>query len=69
MNPASRKADQRLSDFPNCIGAAANATLDTEQPISHTTSAFVYTITSLQDSDGQIIPGSEVHEMPKLMTF
>ena len=35
LNSANRKADQSLSDFQTSVGAAAHATLDTEQLISH----------------------------------
>ena len=35
LNSANRKADQSLSDFQTGVGAAAHATLDTEQLISH----------------------------------
>ena len=35
LNPANRKADQSLSEFQTGIGAAAHATLDMEQLISH----------------------------------
>ena len=44
------------------IGAAAYATLDMEQLISHTRTALVYTIALLQYSDGKVIPVVEVHE-------
>ena len=54
--------DQSLSDLHTGIVAAAYATLDTEQLISHTRTALADTIASLLDSDG-VIPVSEVHEL------
>ena len=35
LNSANRKADQSLSDFQTGVGAAAHATFDMEQLISH----------------------------------
>ena len=48
LNPANKRIDQSLSDFQTGIIAAAPATLDTEQLISHTRTAVVDTIASLQ---------------------
>ena len=62
MNSANRKADQFLSDFQTGVGAAAHATLDTEQLISHLRVALVDTLSSLPDAEGGVIPVSEVHE-------
>ena len=45
------------------VGAAAHATLDTEQLISCLRVALVDTLSSLPDSEGGIIPVSEVHEL------
>ena len=42
---------------------AAHATFDTEQLISHLRVSLVDTISSLPDSEGGVIPVSEVHEL------
>ena len=60
LTPANRKADQSLSDLQTGVGAAAYATLDTEQLISHLRVALVDTLSSLPNSEGGIIPVSEV---------
>ena len=57
LSSANRKADQSLSDLQMGVGAAAHATLDTEQ----LTVALVDTLSSLPESEGGIIPVSEVH--------
>ena len=41
LSPANKGVDQSPSDFKTGIGTAANATLDTEQLISHTRTAYV----------------------------
>ena len=63
LNSANRKADQSLSDFQTGIGAAAHATLDTEQLISHLQVALVETLSSLPEAEGDVIPVSEVCEL------
>ena len=63
LTPANRKADQILSEFQIGICAAAHATFDREQLISHLRVALVDTISSLPDSEGGVIPVSEVHEL------
>ena len=45
------------------IGVAADATLNTEQLISHTRVTLVDTISSLQDPERGVISVSEVHEL------
>ena len=60
---ANRKADQNLSEFQTGICAAAHATLDTEQLISHLSVALVDTLSSLPDSEGGVLPLSEVYEL------
>ena len=60
---ANRKADQSLSDFQTGVGAAAHATLDTEQLISHLWVALLDTLSSLPKAEGDVIPVSEVHEL------
>ena len=47
LNSANRKADQSLLDFQTSVGAAAHATLDTVQLISHLQVALVDTLSSL----------------------
>ena len=63
LTSANRKADQSLSDLQTGVGAAAYATLDTEQLISHLQVALLDTLSSLPDSEGGIIPVSEVCEL------
>ena len=60
---AKRKADQSLSDLQTGVGAAADATVDTELFISHPRVTLFATLSSLPDSEGGIIPVSEVHEL------
>ena len=62
LNIANRRNDHSLLDFQTGIGAAAHATLYTEQLIYHTRTVLVDTIVSLQHSDGGVIIASEVHE-------
>ena len=63
LTSANRKTDQSLSDLQTGVGAAAHATLDTEQLISHLRVALLDTLSSLPDSEGGIIPVSEVCEL------
>ena len=63
LNSANRNADQSLSDFQTGVGAAAHATLDTEQLISSLWVALVDTLSSLPEAEGDVIPVSEVHEL------
>ena len=63
MNSANRKADQSLTDFQTCVGAAEHATLHTEQLISCPWVALVDTLSSLPNAEGGVIPVSEVHEL------
>ena len=58
LNPASRKAEQSLSEFQTGIGAAACVTLNTDQLIPHLriALALVDTISSLPDSKAGVIP-------------
>ena len=62
LTPENRKADQSLSVFQIGIDAAY-AILDTEQLISCLRVALVNTISSLPDSEGGVIPLSEVGEI------
>ena len=64
MNFANRKADQNLLNFQTGIGAGAYANLNMEQLIPHIRVVLVDTISSLPDSEGVVIPVSEVHELP-----
>ena len=63
LTPANRKADQSLLEFPTGIGAAADATPNTEQLIYHLQAALVDTISSVLDFDRGVIPMSEVCEL------
>ena len=63
LTPAKRKADQSLSEFQTGIGAAAHATLDTEQLISHLRIALVDTLSSPPNSEGGVTPVSKVCEL------
>ena len=63
LTSANRKPDQSLSDLQTGVGAAAHVTLDTEQLISCLRVALLDTLSSLPNSEGGIIPVSEVHEL------
>ena len=63
LNSANRKADQSLSNFQTGVGAAAHATLDTEQLISHLQVTLFDTLSSLPEAEGDVIPVSEVCEL------
>ena len=63
MSSANRKVDQSLSDLQTGVGAAAHGTLDIEQLISHLRVALLDILSSLPDSDGGIIPVSEVCDL------
>ena len=63
LSSTNRKADQSLSDMQTGVGAAAHATLDTEQLIMHLRVALLDTLSSLPDSEGCIIPVSEVQDL------
>ena len=63
LNSANRNVDQSLSDFQTGLGATAHATLDTEQLISHLQVALVDTLSSLPETEGDVIPVSEVCEL------
>ena len=60
LTPANRKADQSLTEFQTGIGAAAHATFNIEQLISHLRVALANT---LPDSEGGVIPVSRVCEL------
>ena len=62
LTSANRKADQSPSDLQTGFGAAAHATLDTEHLISHLRVALLDTHSPLPDSEGGILPVSEVCE-------
>ena len=55
LNPANNRTDQSLSDFQTGFGAAAHATLDTQQLISYTRVALIDAVASIQGSDGDVI--------------
>ena len=63
LNSANRKVDQSLLDFQTGVGAAAHATFDTEQLISHLQVVLVDTLSSLPEVEGDVIPVSEVCEL------
>ena len=63
ITSANRKVDQSLSDLQTGVGAAAYATLDTEQLISHLRVGLLDTLFPLPNSERGIIPVSEVHEL------
>ena len=60
LNPVNKRIDQNLSDFQTGIFAAAHTTLETDQVISHTRTALVDTIASLQHYECGVITASEV---------
>ena len=55
--------DQNLSDFKTGVGAAAHATLDPEQLISHLRVALVDTLSFIPNYEGGIRLVSEVCEL------
>ena len=55
LNPAKKKTDQSLSHLQTGIGTTAHTSLDTEQLISHTRTALVDTVASVQATDGGVI--------------
>ena len=63
MNAANRKADQSLPEFYTGTGVVAQVPLNVEQLIPYTKVALVDTISSLQDSEGEVIYVPEVHEV------
>ena len=63
LTSANRKADHSLSDLQMGVGAAAYATLDTEQLISHLRVALLDTLSSHPDFEGGIVSVSEVHDL------
>ena len=63
LTSANRKTDQSLSHLQDGVGAATHATLDTEQLISCLRFALLDTLSSLPNSEGGIIPVSEVCEL------
>ena len=63
LTSANRKADQSLLNLQTSVGDAAHVTLDTEQLISQLRVSLLDTLSSLSDSEGGIIPVSEVHEL------
>ena len=69
LNNMTKKTNLRLSDFQTGVGAAAHATLDTEQLISHTRATFVDTIGYLYGSDLGVIQFWEVHKLLRFMTL
>ena len=60
---SNRKADQSLSDLQTHVCTAAYAMFDTEKLISHPRVALVDTLSSLPNSEGGVIPVSEVPEL------
>ena len=63
LTSANRKAYRSLSDLQTGVGAAAHATLDTEQLISHLRVALIDTLSSQPDAEGGVIPVSGVCEL------
>ena len=53
----------RVYDFQTCISAAGQVSLEMEQLISHMTTAVVDVRTCFQNSDMEVIPASEVHDL------
>ena len=52
LSPSDKRTNESLSEFKTGIGAAAYATLDTQQIIYHTIPFLVDTVASLKGSDG-----------------
>ena len=63
LTSANGKAEQSLSDLETGVGAAAHAPPDTETLISCLKVALLDTLSSLSNSEGGVIPVSEVHEL------
>ena len=63
LTSANRKADQSLSDLQTGVGAASHTTPDSEQLIFCLRVALHNTLSSVPDSEGGIIPVSEVCEL------
>ena len=63
LSSANRKADLSLLDLQTGVCAAAHATLDTEQLISHLRVSLLDTLSSLPDSEGGVISVSEVCDL------
>ena len=63
LNTSNKKTDQSLPVFQTGIGAAAPATLDTGQLISHTRASLADTVSYLQGSNRGPISVSKVHEL------
>ena len=63
LSSANRKADQSLSDLQTGVGAAAHAIHDTEQLISHLRVGLLDTLSSLPNSEGGVIPMTEVCDL------
>ena len=63
LNSINRKTVQSFSDFQTGVGAAAHATLDTEQLIPFLWVALVYTLSLLPKAEEDVIPVSEVCEL------
>ena len=57
------KANQSLTDLQMGVGAAAPATVDTDQLLPHLRVALIDTLFSLLDSEGGVIPVSEVCDL------
>ena len=60
LSSTNRKTDQSLSDLQAGVGNADHAVLDTDQLISHLRVALLDTFSSLPDSEGGVVPVSEV---------
>ena len=69
LNPANKNTDLSLSDFQTGIGVPAYATLNVDLHISCIRTVLVDTIASLQDSDGEVMPVVEGHELLRFMIF
>ena len=60
----------RVTDFQTGINEAADATLQTEQVISHTRTAIIDTITSFWSSDGEVTQAEKgMIYLTRFMTF
>ena len=68
LNHAVKKTDQRISDFQTGIGTTADATLGKENLIS-IPELPLWILMPLPSSERGVTPLSEVHELPRLITF
>ena len=63
LNDFNKKADQSPLNLPTSIGASSHSTLEMEKLMSHMKIAIMDVITILWDSDEEVVPDSEIHDL------